>query len=401
MNTKVLTQKLKQKIQLGFMLMMAVTLLVACGSGGGGSEPGDPAAGDPVDPAGVELNGVFKDSNVIGVDYSTSSGITGTTNALGEFRYRSGDVVTFTIGGVEIGSGTGSAAILPVDMVVDGTTDDAAVIGRVRFMMLLDEDGDPENGISISSGVRSLATGWTQPDFNSGDLDSEMASIISDVVSAQPGAALPSIVDAKNHLESTIACVRAGAYKGSYQGDDNGSFGLLVNALNGDVTGVAYSNNYDDDYELDATNPIEYSQKSHFVSTSASGAAFSGFFPNANSVSGTWVGGSEGGSFSGQRIGGLSNADYRFTGSFTGDDKGLFSFDVSESGTVKGVGYSILEDELLTLTGSVSGTALSVTFPGGGSVSGTLDRNSGALSGTWSDGDVFNGTFSGSGCRLN
>ncbi|MCH8542604.1 MAG: hypothetical protein LAT61_03430 [Alcanivorax sp.] len=369
-------------------LLISSTLLVACG--GGGSSSG-----------GGERTGVFKDSNVIGIDYRTSSGITGTTNERGEFRYRRNDTVTFNVGNVEIGSAPGSAVVLPVDMVEAGISIEPGVTGRVRFMLLLDEDGDPDNGITISDDVRALAMGWDQPEFASGTLAGDIADIISDVASVHPGATLPSENEAIDHLQATIRCVRAGAYRGTYQGSDRGTFGFLVDALTGDVSGVAFSSVDGGEYVLNAFDPIQYSQESDFVSSTASDTFFRGRFPDANSVAGSWTDGTIGGFFNGQRIGGLSNADFRFTGAFTGDDEGLFSFDVSENGTVQGVGYSILEDELVTLSGSVSGTTLSATYSEG-TISGTLNRDTGTLSGSWNN-TVFgiSGTFSGSGCRLN
>ncbi|MBZ2188988.1 hypothetical protein K8B33_07760 [Alcanivorax sp. JB21] len=370
-------------------LLISSALLVACGGGGGSG-------------GGGERTGVFKDSNVIGIDYRTSSGMTGTTNERGEFRYRKNDVVTFRVGNVEIGSAPGAAVVLPVDMVEAGISIEPGVTGRVRFMLMLDEDGDPDNGISISEEVRTLAMDWTQPEFASGNLAGDIADIISDVASVHPGASLPSAAVAIDHLQGTIRCVRAGAYQGTYQGSDRGTFGFLVDALSGGVSGVAFSDIDGGEYILSAFNNIEYSQESAFVSRTSSDVFFNGRFPDANSVSGGWAAdGSTGGSFSGRRIGGLSNADFRFTGAFTGDDEGLFSFDVSESGMVQGVGYSILEDELVTLSGSVTGTTLSATYSEG-NISGTLNRDTGALNGTWQN-TVFgiSGTFSGSGCRLN
>ena len=44
--------------------------------------------------------GVFVDSAVAGVTYTTSSGLSGTTNASGEFSYQPGDTASFSIGDV-------------------------------------------------------------------------------------------------------------------------------------------------------------------------------------------------------------------------------------------------------------------------------------------------------------
>ena len=62
----------------------------------------------------AENTGVFVDSAVAGVTFTTSSGLSGTTNSSGEFGYRSGDTASFSIGDVDLGdcdslSGTDSS----------------------------------------------------------------------------------------------------------------------------------------------------------------------------------------------------------------------------------------------------------------------------------------------------
>ena len=44
------------------------------------------------------LSGVFSDGPVQGVSFSTTSGVSGTTDAQGRFTYNAGDKVTFTLG---------------------------------------------------------------------------------------------------------------------------------------------------------------------------------------------------------------------------------------------------------------------------------------------------------------
>ncbi len=97
-------------------------------------------------------SGSFKDSAVKGVDY-VSGKETGTTDADGTFKYEAGGTVTFSVGGVVIGSGSPSgegAEITPVDIVSGGTEDNQAVVNIARFLQTLDDDGDPTNGIGIS-----------------------------------------------------------------------------------------------------------------------------------------------------------------------------------------------------------------------------------------------------------
>ena len=56
---------------------------------------------------------------------------------------RSARPVTFSVGGVALGTVAAEEVITPVDLVPDGTTDTPAVQNIVRFLMMLDDDGDP------------------------------------------------------------------------------------------------------------------------------------------------------------------------------------------------------------------------------------------------------------------
>ena len=72
----------------------------------------------------AENTGVFVDSAVAGVTFTTSSGLSGTTNSSGEFGYRSGDTASFSIGDVDLGTVTASAVLTPVEVMgASGTAD--------------------------------------------------------------------------------------------------------------------------------------------------------------------------------------------------------------------------------------------------------------------------------------
>ena len=360
----------------------------------------------------MTASGVFKDSNVSGMSY-TSGSQTGTTGTDGSFTYEVGQTVTFSIGGVTIGSTIGQSVVTPVDLVPGGSSSTTQVQNIVRFLLMLDTDGDSTNGISISSAVQAIADTWAQVDFATADLATELASIISDADSADGTShTLPDPVSAQSHLESTLQCVRSGAYQGTFTGDSSGPFGFLVDASTGFLAGFAYVTAEQDLLSLSGITAISLDQDATFISgDTSSGATFSGQFTGADQVGGTWESLPESGTFSGSRIGGVTDAAYRFTGSFEGDAFGLFSFDVDTSDNIMGVAYTVLAladgttDELVTFDGTLSGTNLTATIIDNGEVdatiTGTLDKNTGTLSGTWSDMDGNTGSFSGSGCKLN
>lgn len=369
----------------------AIVLIIAgCGGGGGTSTPST-------------ATGQFKDSNTVGLNY-VSGGHSGVTGANGSFTYETGQTVTFSVGGVTLGTSNGKSIVTPVDLVAAGSSGSTSVKNIVRFLMMLDSDANAANGINISSSVQTDAATWTQLDFGSAAFDSAASAVIASVAAADGRTAtLPNAAAAQTHLESTLRCSYAGAYKGTYSGNDSGNFGVMVDATTGNVTGVAYSTPDSLYITLNGTSPISYDQTVSFVTgTTSTGAQFAGQFTSVNGVSGTWAGapGVGGGSFAGSRIGGDPNAVYRFTGSFSGDDYGLFSFDIDSANNATGVGYSVSNGQLFTLSGTLSGTTISATSSTGGSIAGTLNTGTGSLVGGWGNG-AYSGTFSGSGCKLN
>ncbi|MCU7862304.1 MAG: hypothetical protein KZQ86_21315, partial [Candidatus Thiodiazotropha sp. (ex Lucinoma kastoroae)] len=385
-------------------------LLISCGGGGGGDGGGSTTP--------TTATGVFKDNNVSGVTY-TSGAQSGTTDSDGSFTYEVGQPVSFNLGDVTLGSATGKSVITPIDLVAGGSSSSAEVLNLVRFLLMLDTDGDSSNGITISSAVQAIAENWSAVDFTTTNLSSELVTIISDVTSADGTShTLPSTNTAQNHLESTLLCVRAGAYSGAFSGDDSGPFGVLVDASTGLLSGFAYSA-FDGLLSLSGSTAVSFDQSATFISGDvSSGATFSGQFTSPNNLAGNWNLSStaESGTFSGSRIGGAANATYRFTGSFTSNasspvtSNGLFTFDVDSSDNVTGVAHTVYasdgtENETVSLTGSLTGSSLVAQIMDGNvvdaTITGTLNKATGTLSGSWSDMDGKTGTYSGRGCKLN
>ena len=132
---------------------LTLLILTACSDGG------SPSSG---------LNtqqGVFIDSAVEGITYTTPTR-SGTTDSSGTFVYLFGELVTFSIGGITLGSAAGQPQLTPIDLVpgaIDAT--DQQVTNILRFVQSLDADSDPSNGISIPAAVLANAAGQTL-DFN-------------------------------------------------------------------------------------------------------------------------------------------------------------------------------------------------------------------------------------------
>ena len=387
------------RVVLSFFVVLL--FVVGCGGGGGNETPNDRQ------PTARTAMGQFKDANVAGLIY-VSGGQKGITDSQGRFIYEIGNDVTFSVGNVTLGEIEGKSLITPVDLVEQGSSSSGPVVNTARLLISLDQNANPSDGITISQDVQMRAQDWTL-DINSDDFDQQLESIKSDLEEEYESFSIfPDETTARNHLEATFRCSYAGAYVGTYDGTDEGNFGILVSAADGHVSGLAYSTVYDEFIELMGQTPISYDQMVAFTSGSTSeGTRFNGQFTSVNEVEGAWGYPPDptiGGNFSGKRIGGYQYAVYRATGTWqTGsfDEYGVFTFDINDSGRITGFAYNTRYGISGDLSGSLSGTNISATTSDGIRITGTLDRETGVLTGRFDDSAGFSGTFEGNGCQLN
>ena len=236
------------------VLSFFVVLLFVVGCGGGGNET--PSDRQPVARTAV---GQFKDANVAGLSY-ISGGQSGVTDSEGRFTYEVGEPVMFSVGDVTLGETESKSVVTPVDLFEQGSSSSEPVLNTVRFLISLDEDNDLSNGINIPEEVRELALQWTFIQVLSDSLDFEqqlerMRSNLQERFSRYESYEIPGNTTARNHLEATFQCSYAGAYIGTYDGVDEGDFGILVSAADGRVSGLAYSTVHDEIYELVGETP--------------------------------------------------------------------------------------------------------------------------------------------------
>lgn len=168
-------------------LIAATFILAGCGSDSDDdpapvtqTPPPSQSGGDQGSDQPQTLTGVFVDSPVAGVSYTTSpSGKEGVTNTVGEYDYEDGDTVRFSIGGIEFPEVSAKGTVTPLDMGgenADLTTPE--VVNVIRLLQTLDEDGDPENGITISDET-ATALADTVLDFSAATFDSEASTAVS------------------------------------------------------------------------------------------------------------------------------------------------------------------------------------------------------------------------------
>jgi hypothetical protein len=182
--------RFKQQIWLTAALLLTLT---ACGGGG-----------DSTTATATETvsTGVFIDSAVEGLQYETATQ-SGTTNSLGEYDYLAGETVTFSIGGIVLGSTIAGPVVTPLSLVPGATSATNPIVTNiVRLLLSLDSDGDPDDGITISSDVTTAANDLTV-DFSVADLSADEG--ITSLLNNLPTIILVSESVAQNHFNQTLA----------------------------------------------------------------------------------------------------------------------------------------------------------------------------------------------------
>jgi hypothetical protein len=181
----------------GLLLTLSASaiLLSAC-SGGGSDTPPPPATAIP-------SIGVFIDSAVSGLQYKTASR-SGYTNSAGEYEYLPGETVSFSIGGIDLGSATADAVLSPLSLIPDAQdVTDIRVTNIVRLLMSIDEDADASNGITITGATDTAAT-TLKVDFTSADLAAD-AGVTSLLASLPESGPLVDAAKAQNHLTTSLS----------------------------------------------------------------------------------------------------------------------------------------------------------------------------------------------------
>jgi cyanophycinase len=179
------------------VILAAAALLAACGGGSGSGSDSNSGGGDsgpaPVTPTSGQLV-----EPVSGLRYSTSSGVSGTTDAQGSYSYRAGDTITFTAGKLPLGQITAAAQLTWAD-VAAATASDASTLNLAQLLLSLDQDANPANGVQISADTQTkldaLPATLRPPSMSDADLQSQ----VLDVVFGAGNKTLASEAQALNH----------------------------------------------------------------------------------------------------------------------------------------------------------------------------------------------------------
>jgi len=214
------------KNAVGALVLLAVGLLAGCGGGS------DTPAG------GGNVTGQFVDAQVVGLGYKcgTSTTLSGTTNATGQFTCPSGQAVAFYVGGILLGTVPSvQALVTPLDLVgVNATPADPRVINIVRFLMSISSTPAASGTLTIDPAVVTAATG-TSIDFTQvvpANLDAVIAAV------KPVGAVVATDPEATAHMSSSLFGLFAGSYSGNFSGSFSGTWSITIDS-NGVVSGTA------------------------------------------------------------------------------------------------------------------------------------------------------------------
>jgi hypothetical protein len=309
--------------------------------------------------------------------------------------------------------------VTPVDLVAQGTGTSNHVLNVVRFLMMLDQDGNANNGIRISAAATAAAASWAPVDFDTADLPTTLGPIIQQA-SAADGVShvLPDTATAQAHLSSAFYCMRSGNYYGTFGAAHLAGFGrgdFTVSVFpDGSMHSVAYASDTLPGFDVQTNDAVSPLLDGTFAQSAVSPSVdLQGSFADATYLSGTFVSPFTAlGNF--QAVGNASvAATYKFTGSYTwtpndpaqgSPSSGPVNLVMDDSNQVAGSAIGSLVGTVSgnTFNGSVAyrlgGNLHAVPFPVSGTYSNTASGVT--LDGQYSTPESVV-TFSTVGCRAN
>jgi hypothetical protein len=210
------------------VLALTAFALFGCGSGSNSGTSATP---------GSTFTGKFVDATVVGMPYKcgTSSTVTGTTDAAGQFTCPTGQTVAFYVGDILIGSASaGLAVVTPLDLVgVGSSPSNTTVSNIVRFLMSISNTNPSSGTITIDPAVLTAAVGKTA------DFTAASATALNTLITTlKAGATVYTNAQATSHLTGSINGLFAGKYSGTFAGTFGGSWSITIDA-NGVVSGTA------------------------------------------------------------------------------------------------------------------------------------------------------------------
>ncbi|MGH8491639.1 MAG: hypothetical protein ACRERR_00810 [Moraxellaceae bacterium] len=361
------------------------TLLAAmlAGCGAGGTE-------EAVD---ASTTGVFRDSPVAGLWYQSTTG-NNYTDSKGRFDYKPGETYTFFVGSVKLGSFTptsDNATVTPANLAASADAGDRerVILNLVRFLMTVDQNRDPSDGITISADMDEDALKWPQLTFSDTDaltstkaqtimlgFTGPTATVSFDGITEINGAtAYRSATDARDHLSDSMSCAYSGAFVGarSSGGSVVSRVAIIVNG-DSEVSALQYFPLGGELYEYIAPSLFDYAgllstgSLKREVPSESNSQFILRYVHSATDVDKISINTTESGVFSGSnqsisRLAGKPTAIYRFAGTVavanTPANDYVYALEIGSDAVSAGSSNKVVSGKVLDLH-----TGASATFSG-------------------------------------
>ncbi|MCC8081405.1 MAG: CocE/NonD family hydrolase [Lachnospiraceae bacterium] len=154
------------------------------------------------------LKGRFLITPICGLDYETQTQ-SGRTDENGTFQYQEGETVTFSIGGLILGSCLAMPKMTPADLSFEAAGDPDKIINRkvtnmARLLLSLNPEDRIENGIHITDDIRDICHKYRKTMYLNQPEDFFTKDEIVQRLMAELGSTLVSPAKARNYLRRAI-----------------------------------------------------------------------------------------------------------------------------------------------------------------------------------------------------
>lgn len=210
-----------------------VMLLTACGSDNKSTEVETDLL--PVPALVTTYTGIFLDSAVAGLNYKTTSQ-SGQTNELGEFSFQEDEMITLSIGDIELPSTPAALYLTPLELYKTNDINKVEVVNLLRLLQSLDLDGDASNGIEITESAHQLAANLNI-DFSASDFDQQVTELVS-----QSGAVNQTLISASmaiEHFQLTLNEIKSSNLTSCTKTHDKVGYSGFFNTFAHNVSGKA------------------------------------------------------------------------------------------------------------------------------------------------------------------
>ncbi len=195
--------------------------------------------------SGVEDGKMLSRSGFSGVAYETETE-SGIVSSEGYYRYKPGENVTFKIGKTVIGTTEARPNLTLADLVeINEDEENQEAVNTARFMMTLDFDNNPNNGIEIVEQIRALLID-TKVDFKKSveEFETEMTDLLKvPLVSSKSSEAFLMLGKLDSEQSNSVV-------DGNIEDEDDDSSSVATES------GVQYSLTATDEELLEANNVI-------------------------------------------------------------------------------------------------------------------------------------------------